>query len=152
MQNRNMSGLPFGNHTQNEGVSVIFRNCVINDVDAIVCGFFYVSYDVGVVVLCSHSLGSVEGEVRGYWQFAHIEDEVGSEALDELVVTLGSGSDNLVSRELCQLDRVLSNRRASTINKELGVGHERVTSIGSQIFYSPRFQARVDLRHRVEGA
>ena len=101
MQNRNMSGLPFGNHTQNEGVSVIFRNCVINDVDAIVCGFFYVFYDVGVVVLCSRSLGSVEGEVRGYWQFAHIENEVGSEALDELVVTLGSGSDNIVSRELC---------------------------------------------------
>ena len=151
MQSRNFGGFPLGDGTENEGVGVIFGNCIVNDVNTVVGGCFHVFCDVWVIVLHSRYLGSVKGEVRDRWWVTHIEDEVGTETFDELVVALGGGRDNLVTRKLCQLDCVLPNRRASSINKELGVGLEHTTSIGSPI-HLPRFQVRVDWRHQVEGA
>jgi len=67
-------------------------------------------------------------------QVAHIEDEVGPKVLDKLVVSLGSGRNDLITGKLGQLDCVLSNRRAPAINEELHVLRERMSSFGSQIF------------------
>ena len=65
MQNRNFGRLSLSNGTQNEGIGVILRNGVVNDVDAVIGGLFYVLYNVRVAVLRSHRLGSVKGKVRG---------------------------------------------------------------------------------------
>ena len=152
MQNRNFGRFPFGKGAQNEGVGVILRDGVVSEVDAVVSGFFHVLYDVGVVVLYSRRSKSVKRKTRGRRWTAHVEGEIGTKALDELVVAFGSGRNNLVPRKLGQLNCVLSNRRATTINEELGVSHERMSSIASPMSHSPRFRVRVDWRPRAERA
>ena len=110
MQKRNFGGFPFGNATQNEGVGVIFGNGVVNEADAIVCGLFDVLRDVGIVVLRSRCSRSVKIKVRRQRWVAHIEYEVGTKVLNELVVTFGSSRNDFIPGKLGQLDCILSNR------------------------------------------
>ena len=149
VQNRNFGWFPFGDATKNEGVGVIFGNSVVNDADVVICGLFDVLRDVGIVILPSRRLRSVKSKAQGRWWVTHIKDKVGPKALDKLVVSLGSGRNDLIPGKFGQLDCVLSNRRASAINEELYEIHERISSFDSQMFHLPRFQVQVESRHQV---
>jgi hypothetical protein len=53
VQKRNFSRFPSGDAVQDDGVSVILGNSIVNELDAIVGGLFDVLRDVGIVVLRS---------------------------------------------------------------------------------------------------
>ena len=78
--------------------------------DVVVCGLFDVLHDVGIVILRPRCLKSLKSKMRGRGLVAHVKDNVGSKAPDELMVAFGSGCNDLIPRKLCKLDCVLPDR------------------------------------------